>query len=170
MPTTTPTTDLDTRFSDPDATPTPWTTAQEHLDRAEIYWLATVRPDGRPHVTPLIAVWHESAFYSCTGAREQKAKNLEQNTHCTVTTGCNTYNQGLDIILEGDATRVTDEPLLQRIASAYEAKYGSVWHWDVRDSAFHGSEGNVALLFAIKPVKGFGFAKGGPFGQTRWRF
>ncbi len=135
-----------------------------------MYWPGTVRRDGRPHVTPLIAVWYEGAFYFCTGAREQKAKNLEQNPHCTVTTGCNTYNQGLDIVLEGDATRITDEALLQRIADAYEAKYGSDWHWDVRDSAFHGSEGNVADVFAITPTKALGFAKGAPFGQTRWRF
>jgi general stress protein 26 len=165
-----PTTTLDPRFSDADASPTPWTTAQEHLERAEIYWLGTVRPDGRPHTTPLIAVWHDSAFYFCTGADERKAKNLAQNPRCTVTTGCNTYNEGLDLVLEGDAARITDEAILQRIAAAYEAKYGSDWHWDVRDGMFHGNEGNAALVFAIEPTRGFGFAKGAPFGQTRWRF
>ena len=170
MATHTPTTDVDMQFSSPDATPTPWATANEQLGRAEIYWLSTVRPDGRPHVTPLIAIWHDGALYFCTGAAERKAKNIAQNAHCTVTTGCNSLNQGLDIVIEGDAARVNDEPTLRRIAEAYEAKYGSTWHFDVRDGAFHGGEGNVALVFAVTPSKAFGFGKGEPFSQTRWRF
>lgn len=170
MPTPTPTTDLDPRYSTPDAPPTPWTTATDHLTRAEIYWLTTVRPDGRPHVTPLIAVWHDGALYFATGADEQKAKNLAHKQHCAVITGCNTIDQGLDLVLEGDAIRATDEPLLQRLAAAYEAKYSSTWHWDVRDGAFHGKEGNVALVFAVTPAKALGFGKGGIFSQTRWRF
>jgi hypothetical protein len=166
----TPTTDIDMQYSTPGATPTPWPVASDHLSRAELYWLSTVRPDGRPHTTPLIGVWHDNALYFCTGADERKANNLSRNPHCTVTTGSNTLNGGLDIVLEGDAARVADEPTLQRIAAAYEAKYGSVWHWDVRDGAFHGAEGNVALLFAVTPVKAFGFAKGEIASQTRWRF
>jgi hypothetical protein len=169
MPTT-PTTDVDLRFSSPGATPTPWAIADEQLGRAEIYWLGTVRPDGRPHVTPLIAIWRDGTLYFCTGAGERKAKNIARNARCTVTTGCNSLNQGLDIVIEGDAARVSDEPTLRRIAAAYEAKYGSAWHFDVRDGAFHGDEGNVALLFAVIPSKAFGFGKGAPFSQTRWRF
>lgn len=170
MTATTPTTEVNPQYSDPGATATPWATAREHLTRAEIYWLSTVQPDGRPHTTTLIAVWHDDTFYFCTGADERKARNIAQNAHCTVTTGCNTYNEGLDIVIEGEVARVTDEATLQRIAAAYEAKYGSDWHWDVRDGAFHGGEGNVALVFAVAPAKAFGFAKGGPFSQTRWRF
>jgi Pyridoxamine 5'-phosphate oxidase len=170
MPTATPTTTIDPRFSSPDASPTPWATATDHLARAEIYWITTVRPDGRPHVTPMIAVWHDGALYFATGADEQKAKNIAHNAHCAVTTGCNTIDKGLDIVLEGDVTRITDEALLKRIATAYEAKYGSVWHWDVRDSTFHGTEGNVALVFAVTLTKAFGFGKGEIASQTRWRF
>jgi pyridoxine/pyridoxamine 5'-phosphate oxidase len=166
----TPITDIDLRHSSPGATPTPWATAKKQLERAEIYWLATVRPDGRPHVTPLIAIWHDGTFYFCTGADERKARNIAQNAHCTITTGCNTSSEGLDIVIEGSIARVSDEPTLRRIAGAYEAKYGSVWHWDVRDSAFHGNEGNVALVFAVTPAKAFGFGKGEPASQTRWRF
>ncbi len=166
----TPKTDIDLRYSSPNATPTPWATAQEYLERAEIYWLSTVRPDGRPHVTPLIATWLDSALYFCTGAEERKAKNIAQNAHCTVTTGCNNSSEGLDLVIEGSVARVTDEPTLRRIAEAYETKYGSVWHWDVRDGAFHGNEGNVALVFAVTPAKAFGFGKGETASQTRWRF
>jgi hypothetical protein len=170
MATQAPTTDVDMQFSSPGATPTPWATAQEHLERAEIYWLGTVRPDGRPHVTPLIAIWLDGALYFCTGVDERKAKNIAQNAYCTVTTGCNSLSEGIDLVIEGNAARVTGEPTLRRIAEAYETKYGSDWHFDVRDGAFHGGEGNVALVFAIIPTKAFGFGKGEPFSQTRWRF
>jgi Pyridoxamine 5'-phosphate oxidase len=69
---------LDTRFSDPAASgPTPWAEVAQALEAAELYWLATVRRDGRPHVTPLIGVVDGGVVHFCTGLREQKAHNLE---------------------------------------------------------------------------------------------
>src|SRR3954467_4153621 len=167
---TEPVTELDARYSSGDATATPWAEASSRLEQAELYWLSTVRPDGRPHVTSLLAVWLDGALYFCTGASERKAKNLAHNPHCILTTGCNTLNQGLDIVVEGDALRVTDAATLQRIADLYESKYGSDWHFDVRDSAFTGQEGNVALVFEVAPTTAFGFGKGASPSQTRWRF
>ena len=73
-----------------------------------MFWVTTVRPDGRPHVTPLIAVWLDGALYFCTGPTERKAKNLLRNQNCILTTGCNKRNEGLDIVIEGQAVRVTD--------------------------------------------------------------
>ena len=52
-----PVTDLDTRFSDPNAIPTDWSETRRALESAELSWVTTVRADGRPHVTPLVAVW-----------------------------------------------------------------------------------------------------------------
>jgi hypothetical protein len=63
-------------FSSPHAEPTEWSQALIELRGAEVYWLSTVRPDGRPHVTPLLAIWLEGALYFCTGPDERKAKNL----------------------------------------------------------------------------------------------
>jgi hypothetical protein len=167
----TPTTELDPRFSGPDATARPWADAVAQLGSAQTYWLTTVRPDGRPHVTPLIAVWHEGAIYFSTGETERKARNLADNTHCILTTGCNGF-AGLDVVVEGEAVRVRDEALLQRIADAYVAKYGEAWRFEVRDGAFFHSHnaGGVALVFAVAPVTAFGFGKDEPFSQTRWRF
>jgi nitroimidazol reductase NimA-like FMN-containing flavoprotein (pyridoxamine 5'-phosphate oxidase superfamily) len=67
-----PTTALDTRFSEPDATPTTWQQTVEALESAELFWISTVRSDGRPHVTPLVAVWLDGALYFCTGPAEQR--------------------------------------------------------------------------------------------------
>ena len=72
-----PSAEFDSRFSDPEAGPTPWSDAQHVLEHAELYWLTTVRADGRPHVTPLIGVSEDGAVHFCTGLREQKARNLE---------------------------------------------------------------------------------------------
>jgi general stress protein 26 len=165
-----PVAELEPQFSSDDATATPWAQARECLETAEIYWLTTVRPDGRPHVTPLLSVWLDGALYFCTGESERKAKNLARNSHCILSTGCNALDEGLDLVVEGDATRVSDEVLLQRIADLYEAKYGSDWRFAVRDGAFHGDGGNVALVYEVAPTTAFGFGRGKSFSQTRWRF
>src|SRR5256885_17170795 len=103
-----PATKLHADYSDPNAIAAPWADAIAQLEKAEIFWLSTVRPDGRPHVTPLIAVWLDGALHFCTGANERKAKNFAQNAHVTLTTGRNTMHEdSLDLVIEGDAVRVT---------------------------------------------------------------
>lgn len=168
-----PGTTLDTRFSSPDAEATPWATAREKLEQAELFWLSTVRSDGRPHVTPLPAIFLDDVLYFTTGAGEQKAKNLARNPHCVLTTGCNSYKtDGLDLVVEGAAVQVTDEATLHRVAGQYAARLD--WHYTVRNGAFHQQLGDhetaIAQLYAVKPTTVFGFGKGSVFSQTRWRF
>ena len=164
-----PVPELDQRFSSEDASPTPWPEARDRLRDAEVFWVSTVRPDGRPHVTPLIAVWLDDALYFCTGPTERKARNLKENYHVILTTGCNLIGEGLDVVVEGEAVRLTDDAQLMRIADAYVSKYGSDWHFDVRDGLFV-HEAGTALVFEVAPRKAFGFRKGDEFSQTRWRF
>lgn len=168
MARTEPVGELDARYSSDDATPTEWAEARRRLEEAAVYWLSTVRPDGRPHVTPLLSVWLDDALYFCTGPAERKARNLARNPHCILTTGSNALNEGLDLVVEGDAAKVSDDTRLRRIADAYESKYGGDWHFDVREGAFHG-QGGEALVFEVAPSRAFGFGKG-VFSQTRWRF
>jgi nitroimidazol reductase NimA-like FMN-containing flavoprotein (pyridoxamine 5'-phosphate oxidase superfamily) len=162
-----PMTALDPRFSSDAAAPTPWAEGRGRLEEAELYWLTTVRPDGRPHVTPLMAVWLDGAMYFCTGPDERKAKNLARSPHCILTTGCNRMDQGLDLVVEGDAVKVSDEAKLRRVADRYASKYD--WRYDVRDGAFHGA-GGLAFVYEVVPAKAFGFGKGEVYSQTRWRF
>src|SRR5438067_13434751 len=110
-----PITELHPQFSSENATATPWADAREQMEKAEIYWLTTVRSDGRPHVTPLLAVWLDDALYFCTGTGERKAKNLAHNHHCILTTGCNVL-EGVDIVVEGDDVKVSDEARIQSLA------------------------------------------------------
>ncbi len=95
---TTPLGELDTRFSSVNATARPWAEALAILETAETFWLSSVRPDGRPHVATLFAVWLEGALHICTGVTERKAKNLAGNRSVAITTGCNTQS-GLDIVV-----------------------------------------------------------------------
>src|SRR5215211_6953216 len=88
-----PTSKLDPRFSDPAANATPWSDVAAALEHAELYWLTTVRADGRPHVTPLVGVVHDGAAHFCTG-----------------------LGSGLDVVVEGTAVRVTDRDVLQAFA------------------------------------------------------
>ena len=127
-----PVAEIDPRFSSGDATPTSWGEGRERLERAEVYWISTVRPDGSPHVTPLLAVWLGGALYFCTGPDERKARNLARNSHCVLTTGCNALSEGLDLVVEGDAVRITDHAKLRRVADAYLSKYGDDWRFAVR--------------------------------------
>ena len=160
---------IDKRFSDPEAEPTPWADAFGALERAELYWITTVRADGRPHVTPLIGVAADDAVYFCTGLDEQKGRNLQHSDRVALTTGKNTWAKGLDVVVEGRAVRIADDDELQRLADAYEAKYGEAWHFDVGDGMFRHSDGGGAAVFRIEPTKVLAFAKD-PHGQTTYRF
>jgi nitroimidazol reductase NimA-like FMN-containing flavoprotein (pyridoxamine 5'-phosphate oxidase superfamily) len=62
-----PGTTIDPRSGDPDAMATRWEETHRVLETVELFWIATVRADGRPHVTPLIAVWLGGSLYFCTG-------------------------------------------------------------------------------------------------------
>ncbi|MGH3213954.1 MAG: pyridoxamine 5'-phosphate oxidase family protein [Streptosporangiaceae bacterium] len=96
-------TSLDTRFGQPGSAATPWDTTRRVLEAAELSWITTVRHDGRPHVSPLVALWFDGALWFSTGATEQKAVNLHTNPHVVVTTGCNSWDHGLDVVVEGEA-------------------------------------------------------------------
>ncbi|MFE4969702.1 pyridoxamine 5'-phosphate oxidase family protein [Streptomyces sp. NPDC056660] len=158
---------LDARYSSPGTRAHDWSEAERLLTGAELFWLSTVRPDGRPHVTPLLAVWHDGALHFCTGPGERKERNLAGNPHVVLTTGTNGWDKGYDLTVEGEAVRVTDDGRLRELAAAWAAKYGPVWHYEVADGCFHHAPG-PALVFAVRPRKVLGFGKGEPFSQTKW--
>lgn len=162
---------------------TPWPEARQRLVDAETYWLATVRPDGRPHVMPLMGVWVAGSFYFSSSESSRKAANLARNPHCVVTVG-SLVQPAVDLILQGEAAKVSDEAELHRVAEAYAGKYG--WEVTVRDGAFHGDGAPTAgpppySVFAVTATTAIGLpgiagtdetgqARHGMFSPTRWRF
>jgi general stress protein 26 len=167
--TTEPLGELDQRFSDPGAQATSWSEVVEVLRAAELSWLTSVRVDGRPHVTPLVTVWEDGVLYFCTGPDEQKAVNLRHRSEVAVTTGCNTWTEGLDIVVEGAATLVTGRGRLERLAEAWTTRWDGSWRFEADDEGFRHEAGGLALVFGVRPRKVLAFAKG-TFGHTRFRF
>ncbi|TYB48702.1 pyridoxamine 5'-phosphate oxidase family protein [Actinomadura chibensis] len=151
---------LDERFSDPGAQATSWADAREVLENAQLSWISTVRRDGRPHVTPLVAVWLDGAFHFCTGPSEQKTLNLAGNPHVVLTTGDGRWDGGLDVMVEGEAERVTDRPALERLAAAWATKWTGEWRFEVTDAGFSNDVGGDAYVYAVRPVKVLAFGKG----------
>ncbi|MEV7468404.1 pyridoxamine 5'-phosphate oxidase family protein [Streptomyces kronopolitis] len=176
-----PTTTLDARYSSglnprpgaADVTATEWAEARRHLEAAEIFWVSTVRPDGRLHVTPVLAAWHDGVLYFSTGADEQKARNLAGHRHCALTTGRNALAEGLDLVVEGTADPVADPAVLDEVIAAYEAKYGP--RITSPEGPFHGLgeafRAGRAVVFAVAPATAYGFGRNdGVFTHTRWAF
>jgi nitroimidazol reductase NimA-like FMN-containing flavoprotein (pyridoxamine 5'-phosphate oxidase superfamily) len=166
---TNPVTAIDKRYSDPSAHAAGWDETRSVLENAELFWISTVRADGRPHVTPLVAVWSDGVLAFTTGDAEQKFLNLRAHPHVVLTTGCNSWDQGLDVVVEGEAVQVSDEETLKRLAQAWTAKWDGRWQFEARDGAFYQGEGS-SLVFTVTPVKVFAHAKGDPFGATTHRF
>ena len=122
-----------------------------------------MRADGRTPVAPLVAVWHGDSLYFCTGEAEQKAVNLRTNQHVVLTTGCNDRNDGIHVVVEGVANRVTDDALL--IETRRRAtKWDGSWQFEARDGAFHhetdGGD-HPALVFEVAIDKVLSFDKEG---------
>jgi general stress protein 26 len=165
-----PQTTLDTRFSAPDSVATEWNETVAAIEAAGLFCLSTVRGNGRPHVTPLVAVWLDDALHFCTGTGEQKSLNLDANPHVVLTTGGNDWQRGLDIVVEGDSVRVTDADALKRLADAWTTKWDGRWRYVVDDGYFHHPhDPHPVLVYAVAPSKVFAFAEG-QFGQTTHRF
>ena len=166
-----PETTLDSRYSSPDAQPTSWEVARDQLRDAMSYQLTTVRTDGRPHQTTIAGIWLEEGFHFTTGPKEQKGRNLEAGNRNVIVTAGNSGWDGLDVILEGEATKVTDTARLQRLVDAYATKYDDWFGFRLVDGKFMGEgSDDPGLVYVVRARKAFGFAKGEPFGQTRWRF
>lgn len=131
----------------------PWAKVREQMEAARNYWLATVRPDDRPHAAPVWGIWVDDAFYFGTGKESRKARNLTANPAIIVH-----LESGDDvIIIEGNVEIVTDEELLARLDAVYMAKY------------------NVNLLgehpvFVVRPRTAYAWLeKDFPGSATRWQ-
>ena len=138
----------------------------EVADSAGHYWIATTRPDGRPHMAGVGLVWDDGRFYLSAGAGTQKARNLARDPRCTVSIAA----PGVDIVAEGDASVIRDEGELQRIALLFGG-----WGPQVRDGAFWHEYSAPSAgpppwdVYEIRPTTVYAVATAEPHGATRWR-
>lgn len=161
-----PSAQLNEGFSQPGATAPPWSEVAGVLAASEMFWLSTVRCDGRPHVTPLPAIWADGTVYFCVGSHEQKAKNLQASPKCVLAAGANQFRSGLDVVIEGTAVRVTGNGQLRRLAEMWKSKLD--WDFEVTDGGFRDPAGRQGLVFGVTPAKVLAFGKN-PHTQTRYR-
>lgn len=161
---------IDRRYSDEGAEAVPWSKAEAKLAAAQVCWIVTVRPDGRPHATPVVAVVHERKVYFHTGSAEVKYANLQANPHVLVLSGDTAWDRGLDVAVEGTAVAVSDDALLKRLAALYRERWDGRWNLDIRDGAVVAqTPGTRLVVFEVRPGKAYAYAKGGPFSQTTYR-
>ncbi len=164
-----PDVELDSRFSEPGTSPTSWAETEQTIANAQMFWISTTRADSRPHVSPLVAVWVDDALHFCTGPTEQKALNLRANHDVVLTTGANSWDKGLDVVVSGTAQRVVGRTDLDRLAAAWARKWDGRWDYDVTDVGFGSGDHDAAHVFSVRPTKILAFGKN-PFTHTRYRF
>lgn len=153
--------------------PIPWSRALEALEtgnqRNETSFLATTRPDGRPHLAGVGAVWDHGKVYIVSGDGTRKSRNLAENPTCAISISL----PGIDLVIEGEAKRVTDDETLHRLAKRY-ADGG--WPAKVEGGAFTYDYSAPSAgpppwnLYAIAPTTIYGVLAAEPGGATRWRF
>jgi hypothetical protein len=156
-------------FDIDDPTVTPWAEAWRRLAEARTYWLATVRPDGRPHAVPILAVAIDDVIHFVASPGSLKGRDLARDRRCVLTTD----GTILHLVVEGIAARVTDEARLRRVAEEYVSKYE--WPVEIRDGFFYGDGAPTAgpppyAVFEVRPSTIFGFPAAEDLRPTRWRF
>lgn len=133
------------------------------------FFLGTSRPDGRPHAAAIGALWLHGDFYFTSGPETRKARNLAANPACTISVGL----QGIDLVLEGQASRVVDRPTLEQVANRF--RQGG-WPAEVAGDAFTAPYSAPSAgpppwhLYRFTYHTAFGVATAEPYGATRWRF
>ena len=155
--------------------PIPWSRALEALgapldaQAPRTTWLSTVGPDGRPHLAGVGALWVDGKFYFTSGPGTRKSRNLAANPNCALSMAL----PGLDLVVEGRASKVTDQPTLERLAQRYAAQG---WPARVSDGALTAEFSAPSAgpppwhLYVVTGLVAFGVATVKPYGATRWRF
>jgi hypothetical protein len=139
----------------------PWGWALECLEKSHNYWIATARPDGRPHLMLVWGIWWQDAFWFSTGRRTRKAKNIAADPHCVIAT----EKADEAVILEGAAQEITDRAIWKQIVEVYNSKYGG----DVGPLL----ETSNSCIFRVQPQIAFGqdeHASNFSEAVTRWHF
>lgn len=140
----------------------PWKWARQRLERSRQYWVATVRPDSRPHLMVIWGLWLDQGFCFSTGSESRKARNLEKNPACVF----GSEDSAEAVIVEGVAEKIRDVTVIRDFLSRYQRKY----KWDMSGMA----EDMLSFkepVFLVRPRIAFGlWEKKFATTATRWKF
>ncbi|KDN16461.1 pyridoxamine 5'-phosphate oxidase family protein [Amycolatopsis rifamycinica] len=152
----------------------PWSRARDLLATQTpkedlTFFVGTVRPDGRPHAAGVGAIWVDDALHFVSGPGTRRARNLAANPACTVSVRL----RGLDVTMEGEAHRVAEPEVLDRVAAVYRE---GGWPATVQDGGFTASFMAASAgpppwhLYRLTLHRAFGVACAEPYGVSRWDF
>ncbi|SDM27632.1 pyridoxamine 5'-phosphate oxidase family protein [Allokutzneria albata] len=133
------------------------------------FFVSTVRPDGRPHSAGVGAVWVDDALYFKGGPGTRRSRNLALNPACSVSVRL----PGIDLVLNGEAHRVTDSATLERVAAVYRTGGWPVSvEGDALTAPFTAPSAGPAPwhLYRLTLHDAVGVAGAEPHGATRWDF
>ena len=91
---------------------------ERRLQTEQNLWLATVRPNGTPHLVPIWFVWAAGKIYLCTGADSVKVRNLMQNPHVSIAL----ENGSQPMVIEGLAQPIgaASKPVIEAFKTKYD--------------------------------------------------
>jgi hypothetical protein len=133
------------------------------------FFVATVRPNGRPHSAGVGAVWVDGALYFTSGPGTLKSRNLAANPACSVSVRV----RDIDLVLEGEAHRVTDSSTLERVTAVYRrGGWPAVVEGDGLTAPYSAPSAGPAPwhLYRLTLYTAVGVATAEPHGATRWDF
>jgi hypothetical protein len=156
----------------PGLTPLPWEEARARIDAARFYFLTTVHTSGRPHTRPVLAVWTADALCTTSTPTAQKGRNLRADPRCSVAI----LADDMHIVLEGTASPVHGDAMLEQVAEAYRSKYN--WPVTVTGAGFDAPYAAPAAgpppyqPYTITPTAVYGWGTSDIIGprHTRWSF
>jgi len=140
-----------------------WADVERELISAQHYWLASVRPDGRPHVVPRWGVWLDGRFYYDGSPETRHTRNVELNPAVSL----NLESGTRAVIVEGTsvATRADPSALGGRLSVAF-AKYADAGYTPAADSWDDEVGGGLRVITPTRVLAWFHF----PDDCTRFRF
>jgi hypothetical protein len=127
-----------------------WQLIEERLIAATVYWLASVRPDGRPHVVPRWGVWLDGKFWYDGSPATRHSQNVEVNPACALH-----LESGTTVtIVEG--TSVRSDPISGdlgvRLAAEYSRKYKDLSYEPAADAWSDEIAGGMRIVVPLKAI------------------
>ena len=151
----------------------PWSRADAALavdpEKLLTWFLGTVRPDGRPHAAGVGALYLDGDLWFTSSPRARKARNLLENPRATFSVSLD----GIDLVLEGTAKRISDGPTLERLAARYrEGGWPAQVEGDALTAPYSAPSAGPPpwQLYRFTFDTVFGVASAEPYGASRWRF
>lgn len=137
----------------------PWSWAEQQLTASRNFWLATHWPDGRPHVMPVWAIWHDGYLLFSSSKDSRKARNLANDPRCALTT----EDPQNPVVVEGVAELLTERADLEAFLSAENTKYATSYGFEMVDPTHN-------CCYRLRPTWFFGLQADDFTGSpTRWR-